>query len=346
MMTCSRCVMDTSDSKITFDEFGICNHCSEYDLKQSKINPLHELKIAKNTTSQYDCIIGLSGGVDSSYVAYYVVKKLKLNPLAIHVDNGWNSVTAVKNVKSLCDALSIDLETVVLDWDEFRQIQKAFILNKSADVEVPTDHAIFLALYDYSNLYKVPVINGINSKYESHHPLEWSQGHLDGKYIKSVFRKHYSRRLLKFKTGNFRFFWKWNSVQNINILDYVHYDKMDAINRIKELGWVEYGGKHEESTFTKWFQQIYLVDQLGVDKRRMHFSSLICCGETSRDTALKELESPPIGGLEKRLLHKYVLEKLGISTEEWDILLLKERSFYRDFKSYYSRLINLKQSLK
>ncbi len=338
--------MNNSDSMITYNKSGICNHCLEYDRKNSQIKSLSQLDLLKKKNSKYDCIIGLSGGVDSSFVAYYVVKKLQLNPLAIHVDNGWNSITAVKNVKSICDSLSIDLETVVLDWDEFKEIQRAFILFKSADVEIPTDHAIFLSLYKFSKLYKVPVVTGVNSRYESHHPLQWSQGHLDGKYINSVYRRKYSRNLKSFSTGNFWFYWRWNSVSVINVLDYMEYDKIEALRIIKKLGWLEYGGKHEESTFTKWFQQIYLIDILNIDKRRMHLSSLICSGEISREKALKILDNPPIYGLQKRLLHKYVLEKLEIRMKEWNDLLKIYRSHYKDFSSYYSILIRLKNILK
>lgn len=344
-MVCTKCVMDISDPDIEFDAMGVCNHCREYEKNQNFVSSLDDLSLVKGE-KEYDCIIGLSGGVDSSYVAYYVVKILKMNPLAIHVDNGWNSVQAVKNVKSICDSLAIDLETIVLNWGEFKEIQKAFILAKSADVEVPTDHAIFNGVFSFCQKYNVPLINGINRKYESHHPLAWSQGHLDGLYIKSVYKSFSKKKLNKFKTGDFSFFWKWNSTSSINLLDYVVYDRKNALETIKTLGWEEYGGKHEESTFTKWFQQVYLVDVLGIDKRKMHLSSLICAGELTRQQGLDTLEVPATSGLEKELLNDYVLDKLGISEVEYYSLRHRKRSSYQDFRSYYGLLIQIKKKLK
>ena len=341
-MVCTKCIMDDSDPDIFFDKMGVCNHCREYE-SRTNVN-LGRLKIQKKE-SDYDCVIGLSGGVDSSYVAYYVVKKLKLKPLAVHVDNGWNTVQAVKNVKSICETLNIDLETVVLNWAEFRRIQKAFILTKSADVEIPTDHAIFYSVYKFCIAYKVPLINGINRKYESHHPLSWSQGHLDGRYIKQVYRHIYQRDLVNFKTGGFRFHWKWNSTKTINLLDYIEYNREKALEIIQSLGWVEYGGKHEESTCTKGFQQVYLPDMLGIDKRKRHYSSLICAGEISRKDALKIVNKPPVEGLKKELLTEYVLDKLDLNIDDYNGITKIDRSYYFDFPSYYGLLIKLKKKL-
>ena len=343
-MVCTKCVMDTSDPDIQFDVMGVCNHCREYE-KNQNFETLDDLSLVKGE-KEYDCIIGLSGGVDSSYVAYYVVKILKMKPLAIHVDNGWNSVQAVKNVKSICDSLAVDLETIVLNWGEFKEIQKAFILAKSADVEIPTDHAIFYGVFNFCQKFDVPLINGINRKYESHHPLAWSQGHLDGLYIKSVYRSFFKKKLKKFKTGGFIFFWKWNSTTSINLLDYIDYDREKALETIKTLGWEEYGGKHEESTFTKWFQQVYLPDVLGIDKRKMHLSSLICAGELKRKQGLDILERPATLGLKKELLTDYVLDKLEISSVDYNALKHQKRSAYKDYRSFYGLLIQINKKLK
>jgi N-acetyl sugar amidotransferase len=300
---CKNCVMDTSDTSITFDESGICNHCHRYDYQmalipkgevaESDLQALVKKIKEAGKGKPYDCIIGLSGGVDSTYVAYLVKNILGLRPLGVHLDNGWNSELSVQNIENIVKKLDIDLYTHVIDWDEFKDIQLSFLKASTPDCEVPTDHAIFSILRKVRHKYKLDyVLNGINSKTESHHPLGWSQGHSDFGYIKSVQRMFGVKKIKTFPHGNYftiledRFSRKW-----VNLLNYIDYNKNEAKKIItEELDWQDYGGKHFESIYTRFYQGYILPQKFGFDKRKMHLSSLICAGELTREDALKELE--------------------------------------------------------
>jgi len=352
---CTKCVMDTSDPNITFDNEGVCNHCLTY-AKQIESLPKGveaEDQLAKlvaeikkdGYAKEYDCIIGLSGGVDSTYVAYLVKEMLGLRPLAVHLDNGWNSELSVVNMENIVKKLNIDLYTHVIDWEEFKDIQLSFLKASTPDSEVPSDHAIFSVLRQISKKHKVKyVINGINIKTESHHALSWSQGHSDFGYIKAVQKKFGTKKIKTFPHGNRLtiledlFSKKW-----VNILNYIDYDKNEAKKLITDkLSWRDYGGKHYESIYTKFFQGYILPQKFGYDKRKMHLSSLICAGSISRQEALDELNLPPYPIKEQLDDKEYLIKKFKITSEEFDRIMALPPKTYYDYPSYYGKILKSK----
>ena len=344
---CTRCVMDTTDPDIVFDEQGVCNHCYTYDEMIRKYvfigeegrkrleSIVNEIKIA-GKDKEYDCIIGVSGGVDSTSVAYKV-KELGLRPLAVHLDNGWDSELAVKNIEQALKMLNIDLYTHVINWEEFKDLQLAFLRASTPDSEIPSDHAIVSLMYQMAEKVGTKyVLAGYNAKTESHLPSAWSKGYWDWKYIKSV-SKQFGR--VKLKTFPHVDFWtlrRYTHTQNwIHILNYLDYNKKDAKDiLIKKLNWKDYGWKHHESIYTRFYQGYILLHKFGYDKRKVHLSSLICAGETSRDEALIELQKEPYP-LQMQMEDKqYVIKKLNISEEEFEnIMRLPKKSFW-DYPSY------------
>lgn len=349
---CKRCVMDTSDPDIIFDEQGICNHCHTYDHAiqncvfsgetGKKILDSFVKKVKKEGQGkEYDCVIGVSGGVDSCYVAY-LVHELGLRPLAVHLDNGWDSELAVKNIELLLDKLSIELYTYVLDWEEFRDLQLAFLRASTPDSEIPSDHAIVSLLYMKATELNINnIIVGYNTRTESHLPSAWSHGHFDWRYISSVNKIHGTRPLKNFPHMTFlqRTYYarkfKWFS-----ILNYVDYSKNEAMKFLEdEFGWRYYGGKHYESIYTRFYQGHILPHKFGYDKRRTHLSSLICSGEITRAEALEELKKDPYPAALMREDKEYVAKKFELTEQEFDdIMTLPRRAFY-DYPSY-EKMIN------
>jgi N-acetyl sugar amidotransferase len=308
MQTCTRCIMDTTDPDIVFDANGWCNHCTGWFLRSAfyalplqertrRLGILVEEIKRLGHRKDYDCIIGVSGGVDSSFLAIKV-KELGLRPLAIHVDNGWNSEKAVGNIKRILDPLQIDLSTVVLNWKEFRELQLAFLRASTPDSEIPTDHAIVSSFYSASSQYRVGYcISGVNFRTEGIHVREWSQGHLDSRYIKSVYKQFTGKRLKHFPLIPVTTLVRnivLHRPKSVFLLDYLDYDKQMAKRLLMEnYGWEDYGGKHYESLYTRFYQGWILPHKFGYDKRRMHLSTLICSGQITRDDALMEIAGPP-----------------------------------------------------
>jgi N-acetyl sugar amidotransferase len=343
---CTRCVMDTTDPDIQFDENGICSHCHNYErVIQTCVfqGAEGELKLTKIIESvkkngkgkKYDCVIGLSGGVDSSFVAYRV-KQYGLRPLAVHLDNGWDSELAVKNIENICRRLEIDLHTIVLDWEDFRELQIAFLKASTPDSEIPSDHAIVSSMYYTAKEYGVPIIAGYNYRTESHFPAAWSQGHYDWRYIRNVNRKFGSGSLKTFPHLN----WIQGQIfvrQLINILNYIDYNKTEAMHVLeKELGWRYYGSKHHESIYTRFYQGYILPVKFLYDKRRAHLSSLICSGELSREEALNQLNESTYSTQLQEDDKSYIIKKFGMSEAEFEeIMNLPVKSFC-DYSSYAS----------
>jgi len=353
---CRRCVMDTSDPFIEFDEAGNCNHCkramqlakryprslSFEDRKKALDSLLAEVK-RNGRRKRYDCIIGLSGGVDSSYVACRV-KDEGLRPLAVHLDNGWNSELAVKNIENICSKLNIDLYTVVLDWEEFKSLQLAFLKASTPDSEVPSDHAIVASLHEIAKKECCRyIITGYNSQSESILPSAWSQGHFDWRYIKSVNRRYGTKKLKKYPHYGYWNFLRLSAglgyvhgVKMINLLDYLDYDKEIAKSYVTEkVGWRNYGRKHGESNYTKIYQEYILPEKFGFDKRRAHYSSLIMSGQLTREVAL-EMLNEKLYETDEQLNEDlfYFTNKLGISKHEFrEIMETPPRSYF-DFPNY------------
>jgi N-acetyl sugar amidotransferase len=344
---CTRCLMDTSDPEIVFDEQGVCNHCHDYDrlvaqkvlegeAGQKYLENLVEKMKQDGHNKPYDCIIGVSGGVDSTYVAY-LVKKMGLRPLAVHMDNGWDSELAVKNIEETLKRLGIDLYTEVLDWEEFKDIQVAMLKASTPDSEVPSDHAISAVLGNMADKLKVRyIISGANVRTETHLPRAWSYGHFDWKYIRSVHRQFGSRPLKSFPhIGFFTYYRRLLTHHRIDILNYIDYNKNEAMQILQnELGWRYYGGKHYESIYTRFYQGYILPSKFGFDKRRSHLSSLICSGEITREAALEELDKPTYAPAMQEEDREYVVKKLGLTDEQFEAIINAPRKTFWDYPSY------------
>jgi len=301
--------MDTSDPDIIFDENGVCHHCTNaierlkqppYGLpaldKERELNKIIKKIKEDGKDNKYDCVIGLSGGVDSSYLAY-LVKQWGLRPIAVHLDNHWNSEIAEQNISNICKYLEIKEKRITVNWDEFKDLQLAFLKASTPDSEVPSDNGIFAALWDTAKEYKIKyILAGYNASSEGILPKLWSQGFFDKPYISAV-----HKRFGKLKKLSFHILSSWEILKNakfyniemVSTLNYIRYDKEEAKQLIaKELGWKEYGRKHGESNYTRIFQEYILPVKFNIDKRKAHFSCLICSGQMTREEALEKLSIP------------------------------------------------------
>lgn len=363
---CSRCIMDTvAVPDITFDEKGVCNYCTEFLSKLNKAAPNEESRerlLDKLITEikehgknkEYDCILGVSGGVDSSYALYKAIK-LGLRPLAVHLDNGWNSELSVKNIEVLVRKLNVDLYTYVIDWEEFKDLQIAFFKANVIDIEMLTDHAIFAALYKVAFDRKIKhILTGVNTVHEGmRFPPGWIHYKIDLKNIKAIYKKFGSGKKIKsFPMMGIIRKLKYkhiNRIQEMPILNYLDYDKDKVIKILsKETGWKPYEKKHYESVFTRFYQAYILPKKFNVDKRKLHYSSLICSGQMSREDALELMEKDTYD--DPSLLKEdkeYVLKKLNFSNDSFDEYLsnpsvphnnYSSNGWIYDFKSYVYNL--------
>lgn len=346
---CAQCVMDTSDPDITFDREGVCNHCHSYyavvqspaRIKKRTPEKLDSvLKTIKETGKgkEYDCIIGVSGGTDSTFVAYEV-KRRGLRPLAVHFDNGWDSELAVSNIEKVLKKLDIALYTYVMDWEEFRDLQLSFLRASTPDSEIPTDHAITATLYKMAEKYNVPyIISGGNDQTEGIMPRLWSHGHGDWQYIKSVQKEFGTIKLKKFPHYSMIDLFRFTLIKKINIvylLNFIPYDKNKIGTKLEqELGWRNYGGKHYESIYTRFFQGYILPEKFGIDKRRAHLSSMINAGIITRDTALTELEQPIYPPELLREDKEFFLKKMGLSNQDFEVIMTRPQKTFDDYPSY------------
>jgi N-acetyl sugar amidotransferase len=338
--------MDESAVEIQFTATG-CNFCDSVVVQKAKRptptqrqaqleRQLRAIRIA-GKGKEYDCIVGVSGGVDSTYTAYWA-RKNGLRPLAVHFDNGWDSELAVANIEKTLKTLNIELSTFVMDWAEFRRLQIAFLRASVPDGEVPTDHGIFGALFDAAQKHQVRyLVSGANFATEAILPGSWTFGTGDWRYIKDVFRKHGTGDLRSFPHVSF-LRWQWVTkglgIRFVYPLDLIDYSKSEAMRVLEnELSWKYYGGKHYESVYTRFFQAYILPTKFGIDKRKAHLSTLIANGEISRDFAINELDKPicPEGMIREDTV--YVLKKLGLSEKEFaEIMAMPPRS-YREFNN-------------
>lgn len=335
---CTKTVMDTvGDPDIRFDENGICNYFHEFveklkirilpsDEAKKKLAEIVEKIKADGKGKQYDCIIGVSGGVDSTYTAY-LVKELGLRPLAVHLDNGWDSELAVKNIENTLNTLGIELYTEVLDWEMFKDLQLSFLKASTPDGEIPTDHAILSILYRIASQFGVKyIISGMNFRNEGFLPPSWARGYLDWKYIRSVQKKFGSKSLKTFPHLTIAQFLYYNlikKIRSISILNYVDFNKEEAMKLIQEkLGWKYYGGKHYESIYTRFYQGYILPNKFKIDKRKAHLTCLIAStGEVTRDEALEVLKTAPMDPKLAQEDKEYVIKKLDITEKEFDEIM-------------------------
>ncbi|MBK0401717.1 N-acetyl sugar amidotransferase [Adhaeribacter sp. BT258] len=348
--------MDTTDPSIVFDENGQCNHCKSYSEKfkntqlispEKKKELLHkniqEIK-TRGKGSKYDGILGVSGGVDSTYAAL-LAKEQGLRMLIFHVDNGWNSEQSVGNIENLAQITGFDYVTNVLDWEEFRDIQLAYLKASVLDFEVPSDHAIYATTYKYAAKYNIKtIITGLNASTEGILPGTWhySEKNTDSVNIKAIHKQFGKLPLKSFPLLSYEDFFYYTKVKGIksfDILNYVEYNKEEVKKRImKELGWRDYGGKHYESIITRFYQGYILPQKFGIDKRKAHLSTLIAAGQITREEALKELEKPPLDPEILKHDLEYVPKKLNISQEEFQQLMkLPNKSHYEYPTDQYKR---------
>jgi len=337
--------MDTTDPNIVFDDHGVCNHCEKYDeLNVSAGNFKDIVKKIKQSKKgkEYDCLLGISGGVDSSFVAYTAIKA-GLTPLAIHLDNGWNTEIGNKNVKNIVRKLDLPFETITLDWDEFKDIQLSFLKASVPDLEIPTDHALLSVLHQVADAHNIDyILMGCNYRTESHIPTAWSQGYFDWKYIKSIHDQFGTVPIKTFPHMDLVTL-NYSSLKHkiINTLNYMDYNKQNAMNILeKELGWSYYGGKHYESIYTRFYQGYILPVKFGFDKRKSHFSSLICAGEMTREQALNELKNPtyPIELQEQD--KNFVINKFGLTLSEFNELMKLPNKKFTDYPSNNNIIIS------
>jgi N-acetyl sugar amidotransferase len=358
---CTRCVLDTTVKDIVFDFEGVCNYCHKFDEKALPIlnrsaeeknkmltAAFDKIKLA-GKDQDYDCILGLSGGVDSSYLAL-LAKRNGLNPLLVHFDNGWNSELAVKNIERIIETCGFDLHTVVIDWEEFRHLQLAYLRASVVDIEVPTDHLIVGALYSVARKKGIKsILSGTNIATEFTMPTGWNffnKG--DFSNMEAIYREHGKgdlRKLVtysyyqKFINTNFR------GIRSFSILNFTSYSKANAKDElVKHFGWKDYGGKHYESIFTRFYQGYILPRKFNIDKRKTHLSNLICTGEITRNEALEELAQPTYPESEQKEDLEYVLRKLQLSTGEFDNIMNtppREHSEYAlETDSFYYKVFN------
>ena len=344
---CNRCIMDTSDPEIQFDDKGNCNHCnSAFDLARTTWFPgpdgkkILEEKIEtirqEEKYKEFDCIIGLSGGVDSSYLAYYAVKN-GLRPLVVHVDCGWNSELAVKNIENVIKKLNIELHTFVVNWEEMKDLQRSFFKASLPDQDIPQDHAIFAALYNFAEQNSIKyVLNGLNFATECIMPQNWGYQAMDYRHLKSIHKKFGEKKLIDYPYVNFFQRYIYYTVIKrmiiINPLNYIDYRKEEAIETLQsELGWQYYGGKHHESRFTKFFQSYYLPYKFNFDKRRAHLSSMIVSGQISRAEALEKMKEKVYTENEISNDLEYVAKKLDWSPQEFRAIIDLPPKRHQDF---------------
>ena len=343
--------MDTTDSKISFDEKGICDHCNTYytdilpkwhtDEKGHQALEKIIVKIKQEGEGKdFDCLMGMSGGIDSSYLLYIMVEKYGLRPLVFHVDAGWNSQIAVNNIERLVDGLGLDLYTEVINWEEIKDLQLAFFKSGVPHIDVPQDHAFFATMYKFSSKHKIKhILTGGNYSTECiRNPLEWMYYQSDSIQLRDIYKKFGKGKLRDYPITNIL----WHKIylpyvkkiKLIRPLDFVPYNKEEAMQLlVDKFGYQKYPQKHFESRFTRFYESYWLPKKFGYDTRKVQYSSLILTGQMTRNEALKKLESPAYDLETINQDFEFVANKLGISTEELQSYMDAPNKTYKDYKS-------------
>lgn len=348
---CTNCVMDTTDSKITFDEAGVCDHCRTFrshtlpywhtdERGEAELQRMvREIKAASRGLD-FDCIIGMSGGIDSSYLTYIATDKLGLKPLVFHVDAGWNSQIAVNNIEKLVDGLGLDLFTEVIDWEEMKDLQLAYFKSGVAHIDTPQDHAFFATMYKFARKHKVRyILTGANLSTECvRNPVEWMYYQSDSIQLRDIHRRFGKRPLKSYPVTSIL----WHKlylpyIQRIKVLrplNSLPYIKEEAVRLLSDrFGWQPYPQKHFESRFTRFYESYWLPRKFGYDVRKVQFSSLILTGQMTREEAVERLKSPPFDPATIGQDKEFVATKLGISVDELDGYMSAPNRSYRDYRN-------------
>ncbi|MBV6050922.1 N-acetyl sugar amidotransferase [Pseudomonas aeruginosa] len=349
---CTRCIMDTSDPHIHFDQQGVCEYCQNFDeaIKpnwhtdkhgEAELKRLAEVIKRDGKGRDFDCIIGLSGGLDSSYVSYVAKEKMGLRPLLFHVDAGWNTDQAVGNIEKLVDGLGLDLYTEVINWEEMKDLQVAFLKSQISDQDLPQDAAFFSALYKFARAHKIKyVLTGGNFSTECcREPEEWG-GYpgIDKRLFKDIHKRFGTRTLKTFPIVDilaykiyYRYVLGMQVIRPLNLLPYVKKDAEETLQRL--YGWQSFQHKHHESRFTRFYEDYWLPRKFGYEKRRAHFSSLIMTGQMTREEALERISKPE---MDENFLHsefECVANKLDLSIEDLQFIFDGENKTFHDYKN-------------
>ena len=352
---CHNCICDTTIPGIEFDNSGICNYCHEFEERNNNY-PLNEEGerrlqliirdvIERGKGKEYDCLIGVSGGTDSTY-CLYLAKKWGLRPLAVHFDNGWNSNIAVSNIKRATEKLGIDLHTHVADWEEFKDLQVAFLKASVPDADAPTDVAIQSVLYDVAVKERIQyIINGSNFRTEGNQPPAWGYG--DGRYIASVYKQYGKNKRLRHTPNHtltdifyYHFIKRLKFIKPLYYIDYQKAKAMEVLER--ELGWKYYGGHHYESIYTRFIHQYYLPFKFGIDERKIEYSALIRSRQMTREDALVKVKTPLYSDDVISDDISYVASKLDLSEDELKNILSSENRMFIDYKTYYPLILKIR----
>lgn len=348
---CSKCVMDTSDPNIFFDIEGVCDHCHDFKNnilpnwhtdEQSKSNLLRIIDRikAEGKGKDFDCLIGLSGGVDSSYMLHLAVKEFGLRPLVFHVDGGWNSELAVHNINVMIDKLSLDLYTEVINWEEMKDFQLSFFKAGVPHLDIPQDHAFIASLYHFANKNKIKyILNGGNFSTECvQYPMEWFYYGTDMVHNNDIQRRFGTIKMETYPFSSIiwhkiylRYFKGIRVVKPLNYMPFVKEEALICLE--KEYGWKQYPQKHFESRFTKFYEGYWLPERFGYDTRRVQYSSLILTNQMNRDEALDKLKKPAYDPDTIEDEFNYIATKLGITPDELQQYFQMPKKFYWDYKN-------------
>jgi N-acetyl sugar amidotransferase len=348
---CTSCVMDTTDSLIIFDDQGVCDHCNTFknvtlpswdtgERGHAQLAALVDCIKREGQGKHFDCIIGMSGGIDSSYLTYIAKEKMGLRPLVFHVDAGWNSQIAVNNIERLIDGLGLDLFTEVIDWQEMRDLQLAFFKSGVSHIDTPQDHAFFATMYKFATQHNVKyILTGANLSTECiRNPIEWMYYQSDSRQLKDIHRQFGSRPLKTFPVTSILWHKIWlpyfKGIKVVRPLNMVPYIKEEAKQLLMDrFGWQPYPQKHFESRFTKFYESYWLPKRFGYDVRRVQYSSLIVTGQMTRDEAMELLKKPNYDESTIRQEIEFVANKLGISPDELNGFMELPKRTYKDYKN-------------
>jgi len=354
VQVCKNCIMDSTDPTIIFDDNGVCDYCHNYynnilpnwnnsEADEVKILPVLERIKKEGKGKDHDCIIGISGGLDSSYLVHLAVTKWGMRPLLYHVDAGWNSDVSTHNIRCPVDKLGLDLYTDVINWEEMKDLQRAFFKSQVPDIDTPQDLVFFSSLYNYCAKNKIKyILTGGNFSTECvREPLAWGAYYqTDMKYVNDIHKKFGERKLVTFpRCDIFKYKIQYrllNGVRVVKPLDHTRFIKKEAEDLLeREYGWQRYKHKHHESRFTRWFEAFWLREKFGFDKRKNHLSSLVLTGQMSREDALKRVSEPELPADELKSETEYVAKKLGFTMDELMGYFNGPNKTFQDYKNNY-----------